>query len=151
MTPADTVLRYLGVDDFGATRTAAGKLTAPIFLRLFYLCYLIDWKSSLERGKRLSNFTWRRANWGPYSPELLSAIVPALNRRALPASDLPAGDKEIVGSILLKWGNVEIDTLRNIANSTYPLIVSEHDSVLDLERLAGQYRKDFKPAQKISA
>jgi hypothetical protein len=115
-------------------------------MRAMLLAYLVDWKSALEQGRQISNVRWRKAGWGPFSPDVLSAIVHLRDSRSYDhiSDDLTLEESTIISDLRRRWTNSDIDELQRIVMSTYPMVIDHADEPLNLPALAAVYKQDFK-------
>jgi hypothetical protein len=115
-------------------------------LRALFLVYLVDWKASLERGKQVTNVQWRKASWGPFSQDVLSALAHLRSdvARGEPNEELAAEERNIIDDLRQRWTDRDINELNRLVMSTYPMVVEGAEEPLNLPSLAAVYRRDFK-------
>ncbi|NYD91639.1 Panacea domain-containing protein [Sphingomonas melonis] len=133
--------------------------------RLTKMVYLADWKASLEEGSQISEIEWKFNHYGPYVDDVVNTarsdedfkitteqnaygdikdrIVLKRTRRwrSLTESDKAALDHVIEQTKSLYWKD-----FIKLVYSTFPVMVSERQSILDLPTLAKRYRKQMRKA-----
>ena len=138
------------------------ELDFPVSLvRLNYVLYLCDWKSTIIYKEAITNSNWKNTSIGPYSEEIYSTII--ANKDIFTFNEVE--DEDVLTSrvsvlpVNVFWRNglkkFQIDvidfTLKKIIglnyvefisliNSTYPVIRSENEETLDLLKLAKKYQ-----------
>ncbi len=133
--------------------------------RLTKMVYLADWRSVLETGEPISSVEWKFNYYGPYVDDVLNTarndasfqVVSELNAygdmkdrivlkeprkwKSLSQSDKAALDHVIEQTKSLYWKD-----FIKLVYSTFPVLVSEKHSTLDLPKLAKRYRREVQTA-----
>lgn len=128
--------------------------------RLTKIVYLSDWKSAIEHGKQISNIKWVFNHHGPYVDDVyqeaykshLFKITRELNIygnekvvinlsykknwESLSYNDIKCIDHVIKETKSMYWGD-----FINLVYSTYPVVVSDKHSKLNLIELSRSYKK----------
>lgn len=129
-------------------------------LRLTQTLYLIDWRSSLTRGRQVTDLTWQYHDLGPWTDEVMQAISarPELfrikvskslfseSRSTVELAAPPSRQKfepeveEIVEFVLDSTSHLEMRKFLDLVFLTYPIATQQSfastDSSLDLVALA---------------
>jgi hypothetical protein len=143
MTSAIQVLRLLKVD---------AQIAPEPLVRAMMLVYLVDWKAALDLSRVLTDARWRRANWGPYSAEVLHAI-PGIRytKHDEPIDGYRGGidlaGLNVVADVRAKYGTASSEEIAKLVFSTYQMIYSSPEDYIDLPAMAEIYRRDFQKAR----
>lgn len=129
--------------------------------RLTKMVYLADWKSVLENAHQISNIEWTFNHYGPYVEDVINTakndanfqVISEINTygdfkerielktprawKSLNDKDISSLDHVIAQTRTLYWKD-----FIKLVYSTFPVVVSERHSKLDLPALAQRYRKD---------
>ena len=133
--------------------------------RLTKLVYLADWFSALADGKQLTNIEWVFNHYGPYVEDVVRAADEDYgfvieddwtsygSRKQLikfygkPNDiELTNREEEILDAVIEKTRRLYFNDFIDYVYSTYPVSSKERYSVLDLERLAKEYKKQRQAA-----
>lgn len=140
MDATESVLRQLEVET---------RVDPDPMLRAMLLCYLIDWKASLDLGRQIMPLDWTRTNWGPFSKDLINTVI-HLNHigssesiRLNPVSSLQTAEVGIVNHIKTRYRDSSIESILQLAKSTYPMLYGVSGEAVDLPSLARLYKEDF--------
>lgn len=128
--------------------------------RLNKIIYLIDWKSSIDREKQITDIEWFFNNYGPYVSEieLMVMVDPRFkiettqnyygsekniirvieNNFNEPSPD----EKSIIDLVIEVTQNLSWSQFINAVYSTYPIKNSMKGSMLDLVSLAKEYKSE---------
>lgn len=133
--------------------------------RLVKLFYLLDWKSALESGKTVTDFTWYYNHFGPFLPEISDVLLRAGNDIILtvgnnlvgaPAeyirlhsekqeselgSELHPDTLKLINEIVAVTKDLSFTQFIKLVYSTFPVRTSQKYSQLDLVKLAKDYKK----------
>jgi len=128
--------------------------------RLTKLVYLSDWKSAIEHGKQISDIKWIFNHHGPYVDDVyneaynshLFKIIRQLNIYGKEKVVINLSHKECWSSLTdndifciehvikqtkpMLWGD-----FINLVYSTYPVVISDKYSKLNLVNIARAYKK----------
>jgi len=131
--------------------------------QLAKLLYLIDLRFAQERGRTLTGAEWRYHHFGPYPFEIETAVQALeekelLFRRESTTIDgertyhvhyaragldyrslFDSNDQTLVFEQLVRYGNLDADTLTEVAYNTVPMLRADKGEVLDMTR---EHRKE---------
>lgn len=129
--------------------------------RLTKMVYLADWRSALERGVQLTGIEWEFSHYGPYVHDVsrLAHADPAFEvfgtasvygsqkqlirvRPDAPAPNLTNEDREILDHVIATTQRLYWDGFMKLVYSTYPVVTQSRYSLLDLPKLAVEYRHE---------
>jgi uncharacterized protein YwgA len=134
--------------------------------KLAKILYLADWKSALEGRPQITPIIWKFNHYGPYVTDVvdvarqdhdfvLSADWTQFgNRRTIVqykgsgAPELEKSDQDILDEIIRRVSNLSFDAFLKLVYSTYPVVVSDRGSTLDLTKLAAEYQRSGLSATK---
>jgi hypothetical protein len=127
--------------------------------RLVKLIYLADWKHCLEYGYQVSDIKWYYNHYGPFVNEVIEAvqkskyfdIVSTTNFFNSPkelirligdvqSQSLTVEERNSLDFIIGKTSKMFWDEFIRLVYSTYPIMVSQKYTFLDLPSLAQQYK-----------
>lgn len=140
MDVTEAVLRHLDIE---------ARIAPEPMLRAMLLCYLIDWKGALETGRQILPLEWVRSGSGPFAKGVVNSFLRLRldQRDELQPTSPPRllGDVEaaIIEHTRNRYRGAKIESLLQLANSTYPMLYGESERVVDLATLAELYKQDF--------
>lgn len=126
--------------------------------RLTKIIYLADWKHSLRHNQQITDIIWRYDNFGPFVWDILNTaqdnpkifktdeiknfhgskkILITLSDKNTP-NEILETEKETLDFVINSTKTMNWDKFIQLVYSTYPILVSEKQSVLDLIALARQ-------------
>lgn len=129
--------------------------------RLTKLIYLADWKFVLKQKRQISNIQWKFDNYGPYVWDILNmansqstvfAIIDTQNAFGskktlirLKDENFPVNlsddEKATLNFVMNSTKTLNWDKFIQLVYSTFPILVSEKGSNLDLIQLAMEREK----------
>lgn len=150
----DNVLRYIVryyPFDYELTKT-----------RLTKLVYLIDWDSSIECGKQLTDIEWYFNHYGPFVSDVFDTadedsdlrivekvsnfgtkkfLVESKIEKSELQFELSESEIKIIDEVIDKTKSMNWNEFIDHVYSTFPIVKSEKYGVLNLVKLAEEYRK----------
>lgn len=129
--------------------------------RLTKMVYLCDWHHTVYSNSRMTDIRWYFDNHGPFVWDIKDEVserpkwfrmINTVNmygsRKSLiqlvkndyDGSDLIDSEKNTVKSIIERTKSLYWDDFITYVYSTYPILISEKYSYLDLENLASEFR-----------
>lgn len=126
--------------------------------KLTKILYLADWKSALSEGTQITPIEWKFNHYGPFVSDVIDVAnansaftvstdwTPFGNRRTLigfkgpPPAGLSKRHAEILLEIIGKVAPLSFDAFLKLVYSTYPVVVSDRGTVLELPKLATEYQ-----------
>jgi uncharacterized protein YwgA len=131
--------------------------------RLTKLVYLADWKSALEDGEQMSDIKWKFNHYGPYVDDVVNVaksdpnfkIKSEMNyygdlkeriilKEAREWKSLTKNNKKRIDHVIEETKGLFWNPFIKLVYSTFPVMVSERQSVLDLPALAQRYSKEVR-------
>jgi predicted metallo-beta-lactamase superfamily hydrolase len=129
--------------------------------RLTKMIYLMDWKSSIDCGKQITNAQWHFDHYGPYVDDFVKLAKEDKDVSVENASTFYGGKKQLFKLSEKFKGNIEItpeqkkiadfvieatkrknyEDFIQLVYSTYPIISSNRYSDLDLVSMAEKYKE----------
>lgn len=127
--------------------------------KLAKILYLADWKAALEGRSQISPIVWKFNHYGPYVTDVVDTArtdeefslsdewTAFGNKRTIikyngeEASGLSGAEKETIDEIIKRVAPLSFDAFLKLVYSTYPVVVSDRGSTLDLSRLAAEYQR----------
>lgn len=125
------------VEYMHSTSSANADLIQDRFVKL---AYLAEWRHVLKEDRQITSSTWRRTPKGPQSLELLEAME---NPGSGVGSNLTGSEKEAVNYVIDNTGSLSSDEFTRLLNSTYPMIITDNYSEMDLLELVKEYRSSL--------
>jgi len=131
-------------------------------VRLTGMVYLADWKSAVDRGRKLiTSLRWLFDETGPSTPNIMKLIRrdPDFEIRLTgsrfeeltelifyrgPAPILGRPDQDILDFVIDRSSSKTWTELTRLVYSTYPILTQPRHCPLDLESLAKKYRASSK-------
>lgn len=129
--------------------------------RLTKMVYLADWRSVLETGQQISNIEWKFNYYGPYVDDILNtaredpsfSVISEVNvygdmkerialRQQRQWFSLSETDKDALDHVIEQTKSLYWKDFIKLVYSTFPVLVSEKHSVLNLPMLAKRYRRE---------
>lgn len=127
--------------------------------RINKIIYLMDWKSSIDRGKQISDIEWIFNHYGPYVDDVENEIrnderlkismtfnyynnpkyLIELTDENVNFNEPNDEEKEILDLVIEVTKKLNWDDFINAVYSTYPITHSEKGSNLNLVKLAKEY------------
>ncbi|MFK8303150.1 Panacea domain-containing protein [Capnocytophaga stomatis] len=131
--------------------------------RLVKLIYLIDWKYTIENGKQYTNIEWFYNNYGPYVNDVIDLMKQKKDVFLVETYPNPYGGGNTDKFCLINRTHIDIEEnvkiisdkfmdytyklnwsdFINLVYSSYPIKTHLKYSVLDLEKLAKEFKKSF--------
>ncbi len=128
--------------------------------RLTKLIYLCDWKYSIEYGKQITEIEWIFDNYGPFVWDVMETVNENPNLFVINQTETFYGSVKTLISIKDKSYKFSLETTEQktakfvidatkdltfdqftkLIYSTYPIMISQRYSKLDLPKLAKQYK-----------
>lgn len=130
--------------------------------RAVKMVYLADWKSAITREKQLTNIKWIYNHYGPYVADIIELIrqdenfdiksgVNVYNQpkdiiqlRNKVKTNLDKETKEILDFVIEKTSPLYWDDFIRLVYSTYPIVKEKKLNLLDLNKLAREYKNALK-------
>ncbi len=129
--------------------------------RLTKLVYLVDWKSSIQNGRQITQICWYFNHYGPYVADVprIAERDPVFhikatltesnnNKDIISLNDhedlelnLNEDERMLVDDIIKNTDDLEWKGFINLVYSTYPVITSGRFEYLNLPKLAEEYKK----------
>jgi hypothetical protein len=131
-------------------------------LRMTQMVYLIDWKSCLTNGEQITETKWELNNLGPFSPDILKAIVHnrehfvvdysvsgelfsinttiKISDNPIDTHDLDFGTRRIIDFVIGNTLRLDQFEFISFIFSTFPVIKSKKFSLLNLKSLSKEYK-----------
>jgi len=131
------------------------ELSKPRFVKMIYLA---DWKSCLLYGEQITSIEWFYNHYGPYVNEIVDSlrgdsdfeiiskgdsretVRPA--KGAKYSQELSRKSKEVLDFVVLKTSPLEWDEFYQLVYSTYPIVIGQKYSKLDLVSLSKEYKEN---------
>ena len=126
--------------------------------RLNKIIYLVDWKSAIDRDKKITNIDWIFNHYGPYVREIENLISDDERFHIISTKNIYGNeknlitlkedidfqepdeeDKEIIDFVIDKTKKFNWKKFIELVYSTYPIISQERGTELDLLALAREY------------
>lgn len=126
--------------------------------RLTKMVYLTDWFSSLVNNKQATDIKWLFNHYGPYVPDIYQvakdngnfvvktkATVYGNNKKIIDyigsdRIDLDPLTKSVMDTVIDKTKSMYFNDFIDYVYSTYPVKNNDRYSILDLPKLADEYR-----------
>jgi len=131
--------------------------------RLAKMIYLGDWKSALEEGHQISKIRWVFNHYGPYVDDVINVANADKSFKVIVEqnaygdlkerielfekrdwSSLSEKDKEWLDHVIDQTKCLYWKDFIKLVYSTFPVLVSEKLTQLDLERLAERYKSEMR-------
>jgi len=129
--------------------------------RLTKILYLVDWKNSIENGEQLTNSIWYYNHYGPYVEDFMKIAeedsdieiknesnVFGGKKRLLKMKNsckvkitLKQEEKQLVDFVINATKEKSYADFINLVYSTYPVLISDKYTQIDLVTLACEYKK----------
>lgn len=119
---------------------------------LVFILYLIDWKSTLIKGKQLSDIKWKYID-----ESFANDTIEKINNRIFKDGvfdhrkvkiNLKKEDIAIIDELVNKSLNLDSEKFIKLVFSTYPMYKEVKGINLDLSVLAKEYTEDYKFIEK---
>ncbi len=127
--------------------------------RLTKLVYLSDWRSSLQRSVPITPIHWKFNHYGPYVDDVMDivredkdfTVEQETTMFGSPKETIYYGgfepaidrdEREIIDFVIDKTKALTWDGFIKLVYSTYPVLVSEKQSYLDLASIAARYKSE---------
>lgn len=127
--------------------------------RLTKLVYLSDWRSSLQRRVPITSIQWKFNHYGPYVDDVMDVVREdndfSVKREMTmfgspketiyyngPEPAIDAVEREMVDFVIERTKSLTWDGFIKLVYSTYPVLVSEKQSYLDLAAIAARYKSE---------
>jgi uncharacterized protein YwgA len=126
--------------------------------KLAKILYLADWKSALEGRAQITPIHWKFNHYGPYVTDVVDTArlsdgfslvddwTSFGNRRTIVKYEgcefgqIGDEEKRTIDEIVKTVAPLSFDAFLKLVYSTYPIVVSDRGSELDLQKLAADYR-----------
>ncbi len=128
--------------------------------RLTKLVYLADWRSSLVRGRQMTDLEWKFYHYGPYVEDIIETANedPGFNVAMgstmydepkvliqyagdAETPSLSADDREILDFVIEGTSDKNWSQFIQLVYSTYPIVTQQRYATLDLPMLAQKYKE----------
>ena len=110
--------------------------------RVSVILYLIDWKSSMETGRQLTNLVWHTTPSGIKPEGGLSSPFSSKEYKVQPSREFSDEEKHIMDHAINSSAKKGIKELISLANATYPAFLQNKiGTVLKLDDIAKVYRE----------
>lgn len=127
--------------------------------KLAKILYLADWKTALSGRPQITPIEWKFNHYGPYVTDVVDTArddqdfslvddwTAFGNKRTIVKydSDAPINitddERGTLDEIVRRVSPLSFDAFLKLVYSTYPVVVSDRGSVLDLSRLAAEYQR----------
>jgi uncharacterized protein YwgA len=128
--------------------------------RLTKMVYLADWKACVDDSRPMTDIMWRFNHYGPYVEDVVDAARSSNRFKVISENNmygerketvklvnpsewlsLDREDKAVLDHVIKTTQNLTWNAFIKLVYSTYPVMVSERHTTLDLEKLARQYKK----------
>lgn len=129
------------------------------FSRTMKLLYLIEWRFSITNFKKLTDISWTQTKYGPYYNNLIQIFEDSSNFELITKIDdnnnqhivikfidlknelnLNIDSKIVIDFVIERCQNLSWSELNNIVNSTYGIINSNQNEIIDIVTLAKKYK-----------
>lgn len=136
--------------------------------RLTKLVYLSDWRSALVSGETVTSINWKFNHYGPYVDDVMDVVRSdksftvrgEVNMFGSPKEtiyyngsepEVDGDDKKIIDFVISKTKNLTWDGFIKLVYSTYPVLVSEKQTYLDLSAIAARYKSERAGSEPVAA
>lgn len=127
--------------------------------KLAKILYLSDWKAALAGRPQITPIEWKFNHYGPYVTDVVDTARDAEgfelvhdwtafgNRRTIVKYNggmplnMGEDERETIDEIIRRVAPLSFDAFLKLVYSTYPVVVSDRGSALNLGRLAAEYKK----------
>lgn len=133
--------------------------------RIAKIIYLADWRYALKEGKQITDVEWKFNHYGPYVDDVMEEAIrdpkkfkivdthnfygdpkQVIKIRKKNDHDLSDDEVEALDFIIGKTKKMYWKQFIDLVYSTYPILTRERQDILDLPKLAREYRsKKRKP------
>lgn len=116
--------------------------------KLVFIIYLCDWKNSIEYGKQITEIKWKHFQ-GDFADTIAKSFKigeVSNNKFSFENTDENIFTNEELTSIkMISDLSLKLSTEEfvKLVFSTFPMMIKEKDSVLDLPDLASQYKEEY--------
>jgi len=129
--------------------------------RLTKMVYLSDWKSAISSNKQISDIKWVFNHFGPYVDDVYNCAKSNKNFKITHElnvygndkyticvkdlekwSSLSKDDKDVIDHVILETKKLYWKDFIKLVYSTFPILVSERQSDLNLKKLARRYKEE---------
>lgn len=136
--------------------------------RLTKMVYLADWKSCVDRNKQITRICWIFNHYGPYVDDVVADVKKHQKNFEINVSSTMYGDtkevisltqkkewalseeeKRIIDHIIEQTKTLTWNSFIRLVYSTFPVLVSERSSSLDLQKLARRYQREMKASAAV--
>ena len=126
--------------------------------RLNKIIYLVDWKSAIDKGEKITNIDWMFNHDGPYVIEIENLIAEDDRFNIVSTRNIYGNeknlitlkedknfpepnenDRKIIDFVIDKTRKFNWKEFIELVYSTYPIISQERGTTLDLVALANEY------------
>ncbi|MCZ4567245.1 Panacea domain-containing protein [Rhodococcus erythropolis] len=128
--------------------------------RLTKMVYLADWRSSIDRGKQMTDLVWVFNHYGPYLDDVVRTAKETrglevtstqnmygkrkdLVQRVgqMPAVELSQSERDVLDTVIRETEQLHWNGFIELVYSTYPVVTQERYVDLDLPQLALNYNQ----------
>lgn len=127
--------------------------------KLAKILYLADWKSAIEGRPQITPVVWKFNHYGPYVTDVIDTArendefslstewTLFGNRKTIvkyhgaEPNSLTDNERATIDEIVKRVAHLSFEAFLKLVYSTYPVVVSDRGSTLDLGRLAAEYRQ----------
>ena len=115
--------------------------------KLVFLIYLCDWKNSIEIGSQISNIEWKYLD-SEFSKKIITAFKKGEVGENIFSfksdySSLNQHELKIINFIGKLSTKLDTDDFIKLVYSTYPMIKSDKNKLLNLPDLAKDYKDNY--------
>ena len=129
--------------------------------RVTKMVYLADWKSAKDTGSPVTSIKWVFNHYGPYVEDVTKAArddgrfavnsewTPYGNRKetiSLKSTEanflVDAPTMKILDDVIEKTKSLNWDAFLKLVYSTYPVLVTDKHSTIDLQSIAARYKRE---------
>lgn len=129
--------------------------------RLTKMVYLADWKLAITEGRQMSSIPWKFNHYGPYVDDVINLARSDARFGVISDETIFGTPKDVISlrsdfqpttlsdediaalqHVIDKTSKLTWDAFIRLVYSTYPVLVSERHSELDLVDLARRYRQE---------
>ena len=129
------------------------------FSRTMKLVYLIEWRFAIINFEKLTDINWTLTKYGPYYSNLIKIFKESSNFELITKIDdnnnqqivikftdkkndlnLNENTKAVIDFVISHCQNLSWSELNNIVNSTYGIINSNENEIIDILTMAKKYK-----------
>ncbi|UJH92722.1 SocA family protein [Antarcticibacterium sp. 1MA-6-2] len=129
------------------------------YSRTMKILYLIEWRFAITKFEKLTDINWTLTRFGPYYDKLIQIFEDSQNFDIITKFDdhnnqlliikflrkseklpLKEDTEEVIDFVIKHVSELKWSELNNIVNSTYGVINSKSNEIIDVVQLAKKYK-----------